>query len=244
MQKFFVDRENINDSKVIITGDDIKHITKVLRKGIGDVLTVSDGHGMEYEVKIAQMDKGKIHADIIQKIQSQMQTLEITLYQALPKSDKMDTIIQKCTELGIAKIVPYISEYTVVTIDDKKFDKKLERWRKIALEACKQCGRPIMPEIAQIHGFDNLLNEINSYDLSILAYEKENSSIKKLLSQSSSSKKIAVIVGPEGGFSSEEVRKITNHGAKSVGLGPRILRTETAGMAILCIIMYELGDMA
>lgn len=243
MQKFFVSRENINDSKVIITGDDIKHISKVLRKSIGDILIVSDGYGMEYEVKISQLDKEKLYADILQKTQAKIQTLEVTLYQALPKLDKMDTIIQKCTELGITKIVPYISEFTVITIDEKKSDKKTERWRKIALEACKQCGRSVIPDVTPIHSFEDMLSEQQHYDIGIFAYEKENSSVKKLLKENSESKRISIIIGPEGGFSKEEARKIVEYGAKSVGLGPRILRTETAGMVVLCIIMYELGGM-
>ena len=243
MQKFFVDKENINDSKVIITGDDIKHIVKVLRKGVGDILKVSDGQGLEYEVKISHLEKEKVYADIIQKSQVEIQALEVTLYQALPKSDKMDSIIQKCTELGIAKIAPYVSEHTIVTVDKGKSDKKVERWRKVALEACKQSGRSIVPEIANVHTFDNVLNEMRGYDLNIFAYEKGNYSIKKLLKENAESKRISVVVGPEGGFSEEEARKIIGNGAKAVGLGPRILRTETAGMAVLCIIMYELGDM-
>lgn len=243
MQKFFVSRENINDSKVIITGDDIKHISKVLRKSIGDILIVSDGHGIEYEVKISQLNKEKLYADILQKTQAKIQALEVTLYQALPKLDKMDTIIQKCTELGITKIVPYISEFTVITIDEKKSDKKTERWRKIALEACKQCGRSVIPDVTPIHSFEDMLSEQQDYDIGIFAYEKENSSVKKLLKENSESKRISIIIGPEGGFSKEEARKIVEYGAKSVGLGPRILRTETAGMVVLCIIMYELGGM-
>lgn len=241
MPRFFVKKDNVSDSKVIITDADIKHIVNVLRKGIGDILEVSDGEGNKYTVKITSISKDQIIADILEKQVECSSKINVTLYQSLPKAGKMDLIIQKCTELGVEKIVPFISKRTVVNIDNKAQDKKVQRWRKIAVEACKQCNRTTIPNISTIYTLEEVLREINTYDLSLLAYEKEKSSMKQILKENRDSRNIAIIVGPEGGFEESEVKRLTDKGVRSITLGPRILRTETAGMAMLCIVMYEFG---
>lgn len=242
MPKFFINKDNIIKSKLILTGADINHIIKVLRKNVGDILEMSDGEGCSYIARITQIEKDKIFADILEKKVEKCSSINVTLYQSIPKSDKMDTIIQKCTELGISRIVPFTSEHTVVVINDKNEEKKLQRWRKIGQEACKQCKRSSIPQISSIYTFEKILDEITSYDLCIIAYEKGTVSIKKVLKENCHARNIAIIVGPEGGFPEKEIIRAVNSGAKSVSLGDRILRTETAGMAILCIIMYELED--
>ena len=244
MPKFFVGKNCISDSKVILTGADINHIIKVLRMNTGSILSVSDGDGTDYTVKIVEVCKDKIIAEILDKQIEKNSGLKITLYQSVPKTDKMETIIQKCTELGIYKIVPFISEHTVVNIKDKDLsDKKLERWRKIAKEACKQCRRSTIPIIDSVCDFQKVLDDIELYDLNIFSYEKADLSLKHLFNDASNVKNASIIVGPEGGFAEIEAQRIINKGVKPISLGKRILRTETAGMAVLCIIMYELGDM-
>lgn len=242
MPKFFIKKENISDSKLILTGTDINHIIKVLRKKIGDILEASDGEGFEYKARITAIEEDKILADILEKNDDIDSDIKITLYQSLPKSDKMDIIIQKCTELGISKIIPFISRYTIVVIDQNKEDKKIQRWRKIAQEACKQCRRSTIPQVTEVYDFDKLIDEISNYDLCIMAYEKESIKLKDVLKSHKNAKNIAIIVGPEGGFTEDEVKRVISKDAKTVSLGKRILRTETASMALLSIITYELED--
>lgn len=245
MPKFFVDKNCIFDSKIILSGDDMRHIVKVLRKNIDDIIEVFDGNGNSYKVKILEINKENITTEIIEKSYQQDAKINITLFQSLPKMDKMELIIQKCTELGISKIVPFISERTVVKIDNKKTElSKLDRWRKIAQEACKQCGRAMVPEIDYICNYKDVLDKLKIYDINIFAYEKEDKlNLKSVLRENPEIKNISIIIGPEGGFSEKEVEQAIAHRAKAITLGPRILRTETAGMAILSILMYELGDM-
>jgi len=242
MPKFFIKKDSISNSKLLLTGADINHIIKVLRKNVGDILEASDGEGCSYRVEITDVFTDKIIANILEKKVEKESNISVTLYQSIPKSDKMDIIIQKCTELGISKIVPFTSLRTVVIIDSKNEDKKLQRWRKIGQEACKQCKRSTIPQISSIYTFEKLLKDIKMHDLCMIAYEKETLSIKKVLKDNSDAKSIAIIVGPEGGFEEQEIEQARSLGAKSVTLGERILRTETAGMATLCIIMYELED--
>lgn len=243
MPRFFVNKDSVLGSKVILTGSDINHIIKVLRKDIGDIIEVVDGSGYRYEAKIISITKQELIAEILVKQIEAAEKVKVTIFQSIPKSDKMETIIQKCTELGASRIVPFISERTVVTMDNEKIDKKLQRWRKIAQEACKQCKRAIIPEVTYIYSLQDILDEVSMYDLSIVAYEKEKISIKKILKGNTNITNISIIIGPEGGFTETEIKQLIEGGVYAVSLGKRILRTETAGMAVLCIIMYELGEM-
>lgn len=243
MPKFFIKKDSIINSKLLLTGADINHIIKVLRKSTGDILEASDGEGSGYIIRISEIHKDKIIAEILEEKVEKCNDISVTLYQSIPKGDKMDLIVQKCTELGAARIVPFISERTVVVIDDKNKAKKVERWRKIGQEACKQCMRSTVPKVSDIYSYDKVVSEVSEYDLCVVAYEKENVSLKRILKENNSSKSLAVIVGPEGGFSETEIQRAVNNGTKSVSLGSRILRTETAGMIILGNIMYELEDM-
>lgn len=246
MHRFFVDKKNINNDQVIINGDDVKHIKNVLRLTIDDEITVCDGENWDYLLKIENIENNEVIGTVINKEKSKGEPpVEVVLYQGLPKSSKMDLIIQKATELGIKKIVPVITERTVVKIQNqKKENNKLERWNRIAIEAAKQCRRGELPLVDNIIGFKQMINEVKE-DFVIVPYENERKiGTKEVLQdyKNHGRKRISIMIGPEGGFEEEEISRLIDIGAKSISLGPRILRTETAGFTALAIVMYELGD--
>ncbi|MDD2190522.1 MAG: RsmE family RNA methyltransferase [Eubacteriales bacterium] len=243
MSRFFVDAKAILDNSIRITdADDRKHILKVLRLGIGDIISVSDSAEFEYKAEIISSEKDFIEAKILdkQKFAGEPE-LKITLFQGIPKKGKMETIIQKTVELGVFSVVPVFTDRTVV-IDHGNFNKKIERWQKISDEAVKQCRRGIIPQIRQQISFKEMLEVITNYDLILFPYENEkNLTIKSCLRMiTEKPKDIAVIIGPEGGFSDNEANILIKNGACSVSLGKTVLRTETAGMAAIAMIMYEL----
>ena len=233
MPRFFVTPDQIPEIK----GTDAHHIRHVLRMQVGDQLELLDGTGKIYTAKIAQMSKEKIICTILsEKIEKSESKVSITIAQCLPKAKKMDLIIQKCTELGVAKIIPVISERSVAK------GEKLERWKKIAKEASEQCGRATIPEISPLLKFSEVLKLAKDYDLALIPWELEDkTTLKKILTGLEASRPagLVILVGPEGGFSTQEVELVINAGFKSISLGKRILRTETAGMAILSMINYE-----
>lgn len=243
MPRFFVDKSQITDNKVYITGDDVKHIAKVLRLRIDDTLTVCDKCRTDYECKIFEISADRVVADITESKQNRAEAdLEITLYQGMPKSDKMDYIVQKCVELGVVRIVPVITKRAVSRPSDG--DKKVARWQKIAAEAAKQSGRGIVPEICNMVSFNEAVISMTACEdaLNIMPYEcEENIKLRDVLT-ASSKKKINIIVGPEGGFDDSEAVSARGKGISTVTLGPRILRTETAPLAACTAVMYELGD--
>lgn len=243
MSKFFVDSGNVKENTILITDeDDRKHITKVLRFGIGDQIMVSDTVEFEYDTEIIAIEKDYIEAKILDKQKfAREPELKITLYQGIPKQGKMETIIQKNVELGIHSIVPVFTDRTVI-VDHGNFQKKIDRWQKIADEAVKQCKRGIVPRIQREIKFQNMLNEIVKYDLILFPYEnEENTSIKDCLRKlDKKPRDAAIIIGPEGGFSEQEAEALIKAGSQSVTLGKTILRTETAGMAAVAMTMYEL----
>ncbi|SHE30673.1 16S rRNA (uracil1498-N3)-methyltransferase [Caldanaerobius fijiensis DSM 17918] len=241
MHKFFVPPQNIFDDKVVIEDkEDFNHF-KVLHIKKGESIIVSDGMGNDYEAEVYKIDKDKVTAKIVNILPPVESNIDVTLYQALPKSTKMDLIVQKCTELGINSIVPVITERVVVKWDDNS--SKLNRWRRIAYESSKQCRRSRIPQVHEPMSFEELLNLIPTYDIFILPYETENVvHLKDIMRADNNFKKIGIFIGPEGGFSNCEIIKATEKGARVVTLGSRILRTETAGFVTVSIIMYEMGD--
>ena len=243
MATFFTD--NISSSKITITGEDVLHIKKVLRHKDGDVLKICDGRGTFYSAKILDIAECEISCEIIDTKKADTEPeLEVTLYQGLPKASKMDYIIQKTTELGILNIVPVALSRCVVKLEGKKAEeKKCERWQKISSEAAKQCGRGVIPKVFLPMTLDEVIEDMKKCDLSFALYEaEEERNLKKILTTTPNVKKLSFLVGPEGGLADEEVEKLKKAGIASVGLGKRILRTETAGEAALSMIMYELGD--
>ena len=243
MPRFFTDKENISDTKIYITGDDVKHISKVLRLRTGDEITVCDGAGTDYECEISEISADRVSADV-SEIHKNCAESEIclTLYQGITKGDKMDYIIQKCVELGVSKIVPVLTKRAVSRPLDG--DKKIIRWQKIAAEAAKQCGRGMIPEVGKICTFEETINFAaeDKSSLNLMPYECERERHLREALNTYKGKIVNVFIGPEGGFDDSEVGIARAKGFKTITLGPRIMRTETAPIAVAAAIMYEMGD--
>lgn len=208
----------------------------------GAEIDVSDSAEWEYMAEIVSIDEDEVLLKILDKQKfAREPEIEVTLFQGIPKAGKMETIIQKCVELGVYSIVPVFMERTVV-VEKGNFGKKLERWQKISDEAVKQCKRGRIPQIEEQRKFSEMLGDLSSFDLILFPYENEqNYSIKDCLRRlTEKPKSIAVVIGPEGGFSDKEAKAMDEAGAERVTLGKTILRTETAGMATLAMTMYEL----
>lgn len=245
MPKFFVPKENILNDKIIISGEDVSHIKKVLRMNTGDGLTLCDGKGINYDAVIDSITDGKIECRVISENKSETEAnIEVTLFQGIPKAAKTDYIIQKTTELGIVRIVPVAMSRCVAKIDNAKdAAKKQQRWQKIAQEAAKQSGRGIVPVVDMPISFDKAVEMLLQNDIYFAPYEcEEQNSLKSVLTSKNNAKKIGFIIGPEGGFDLKEIEKLKEKNIPTITLGKRILRTETAGEAVLAMTMYELGD--
>ncbi len=247
MARFFTDSGNVDREagRLFIEGDDVNHIKNVLRANPGDKLIISDGRGNEYSVCLESFEKDRITASILDAaVNITEPPIAVTLFQGVPKSDKMEAIIQKCVELGVKKIVPVLTARTVVRFkDSKEMEAKTIRWRRIALEAAKQCNRGVIPEVTLPVKLEKAFEASKEYALSLIPYENEtDSGLRKYIGRHESGS-ICFFIGPEGGFDEEEIMKALAFGIKPVTLGPRILRTETAGSTVLSILMYELGDM-
>lgn len=243
MPRFFVKPENILSDSIIIDGDDVKHIKNVLRLRCNDIITLCDGAGTDYTVRIEKFESNLIYTDIMEKRKNMTEPpVEVVLFQGIPKSDKMDLIVQKSVELGISRIIPVITERTVVVLrTEKDKETKIKRWQRIAMEAAKQSNRGIIPKVDLPLDFKKALESSAQMDLGIIPYEKENAKSLKDALKNFNARSIAVFIGPEGGFSEKEMDEAANAGLISVTLGPRILRTETAGIAVLSVVMYEFG---
>lgn len=244
MHKFFVMPKNIIGNKATIEGDDVKHIYKVLRLEEGDEVVINNSEGKEFLGRIADVNKSFVTVDIVEAMEINNESdLKVDLYQGLPKSAKMDYIVQKGTEMGINKFTPIITERVIVKSELGEF-KKTDRWRRIALEACKQSKRTLIPEVNEPIEFEDLLNQLKMYDIIVVPYEnQEGFGIKKMCKELQKEiKTAAVVIGPEGGFEESEIESLKEIGAYIVTLGPRILRTETAGVVTATILQYELGD--
>ena len=249
MPKFFVDDKQIIDNKIKIIGEDINHIKNVLRKNKGDILTLCDKqNGRDYLGRISKITEEQIECEIIEELldTSVESNIKVTIMQGLPKSDKMELIIQKSVELGAYDIIPIEMKRCVVKLNEKDKLKKLSRWQKISEVASKQCGRNIIPKINEVINLKNICNIIKQYDIVLVAYENEKEiTIKEELQKIHNDEKeikIAIVIGPEGGIDDEEINLLKENGAKTITLGKRILRTETAALNILSIIMYELEN--
>lgn len=253
MHRFFVTRDQIDlyEKQIIIENEDVKHISKVLRLKPKNIVEICDSIGGEYICEIESINKNDVLLSIIEEKKSTREApIEVILYQGIPKATKMDLIIQKTTELGIAEIVPVEMERTIVQFNnDKDKIKKVERWQKIALEAAKQSKRGVVPTIHMPLSFKAAIKHSEENQLNIMPYENEEDkgfkNIIKSMSKEDKSliRKVGVWVGPEGGFDETEVEKANQSKIHSITLGPRILRTETAGFTVLGLVMYELGDL-
>lgn len=249
MHRFFIAKENlIQETRLarITDKNDIKHAAKALRVEIGEKIELCDNAGMEHICEVTVIESDYIECTVIESEMNKRESeIDITLFQGMPKADKLEMIIQKTTELGVLKVTPVQMKRCVAKWkDDKSASKKLERWNKIAFEAAKQSKRGRIPSVENPISIKQLKAEIESYDLVILPYENEDAKgIGEVIGHASEIKKIGVIIGPEGGFDEEEVKLLSESGAKSVKLGPRILRTETAGVVTVALVQYVLGDL-
>lgn len=241
MYKFFVEDKEIKNNEVILIDENKNHITNVLRMKIGEqILVSSKTTSNTFQCEITKIDKEKVVCTIKNKLELKTEPkVKVDLFQGLPKSDKMEYIIQKSIELGIHSVIPVNMKYCIAKIKDE--EKKNTRWNKIAESAAKQSKRDIIPVIENSINLKELCNKIKEYDLTLLAYEnEENITIKDVLRNSKNNiNTIAIIIGPEGGLSQDEVSELQKNGAQIVSLGRRILRTETASLAVLSMIMYE-----
>lgn len=246
MHKFFVPFEDISLNQAIVTGDDVKHIYKVLRLTEGTKVSINNCKGEEFLGEIEKIDKKQVIVNLKEKLDINNESkLEVYLFQGLPKSTKMDIIVQKNCELGVREITPVVTSRVVVKDQGKEF-KKIDRWERIALEASKQSKRTIIPNINTPMKFEDMIERLSCMDLIVVPYENQQGfGIKNMINRLNGKdiKKVGIVIGPEGGFEEEEIDTLKNIGANIVTLGPRILRTETAGFTSVSIIMYELGDL-
>ena len=239
MYNFFVDENQFLDNKVLIKGNDFNHIKNVLRMKNSEKFYVSNKEsGESFLVDLESYSQNEVVCNIIEKIDSKESNVKVTLFQGLPKADNMEYIIQKSVELGVYNIVPVDMKFCVAKLNNE--EKKLLRWQTISEAAAKQSKRNIVPKIENKISFKNMLNNLNDFDLVIIAYENENkTNLKEILKDNKNAQKIAIIIGPEGGLAQDEVDQLIENGAKSASIGKRILRTETASLAMLSMIMYE-----
>ncbi len=246
MSRYFVEESQIGNGRVSIIGEDFQHLKKVLRAQIKDEVLVCCG-GFDYTVEIENINENSIICLITDVNKNFTESpLKVTLFQGLPKSDKMELIIQKCVELGVCGIVPVITERCVSRINtDKDAQNKLARWQKIAREAAKQCNRGIIPNIYYPITFKEAVVMASEAELAVIPYEKESAvGFKNIVARHQGVTSGSIMIGPEGGFEDKEIQLAQDSGIQKISLGPRILRTETAGMVALSLMMYELGDVS
>ncbi|MFC4305566.1 16S rRNA (uracil(1498)-N(3))-methyltransferase [Cohnella boryungensis] len=256
MQRYFVPEAQMDEHAVTLLGDDARHAAAVMRSRPGDRLIACNGLGRDVIAKIVSVDKDNVQAEIEEELTSTAEMgWRVAVAQSLPKGDKLETVIQKGTEAGAASFLPFLSRRTVVQYDERKEAKRIDRWRKIAKEASEQSHRSVVPVIHAVSSWKALLGAFAKYDLVLFCYEEEGrrgKGLRETLADFKSGRTplatdanpaILLIVGPEGGFTAEEAEAAIAAGAKTIGLGPRILRTETAALYALACLAYESGEL-
>lgn len=244
MYHFFVSEEQINGENAYIEGSDVNHIANVLRMKPGEELLISVKGDWDYLCKIVDIETDRVNLKVLESMEQRELPVNITLLQGIPKSDKLEMIIQKAVELGVSEIIPVKTKRVVVKIDEKKVDTKVNRWNAIAESAAKQSKRSIIPKVYEPISIDNALEIVKDFGVKLIPYENADGidKTRKILDSMDKTKNIAVFIGPEGGFEESEVERIKNSGFEVITLGKRILRTETAGLALLSNIMIRLED--
>lgn len=238
MPKFFC--EGFSEEKNYITGEDASHIIRSLRMKTGEELFVNNLAGTLYNCVISDMSDDTVFLDIIEEcVDDTEPNVSVTLFQCLTKGDKFENVVQKCVELGVKNVVPVLSSRCVSRPDAKSMHKKVERYNKISLSAAKQSGRGCVPVVSEMITFGEMCQKLKEFDSAVFFYEGGGEEIGNVVK----GKNIAVIIGPEGGFDVSEVEKASENGAIPATLGKRILRTETAPVAALSVIMYITGNM-
>ena len=248
MPKFFVTTNDIKEDTIIIQNEDVNHIKNVLRAKVDDTIDICDSEtSKNYICKIEQIEEKNIYCHIINEIQTNVEPhIKVSVFQGLPKTDKMELVIQKSVELGVYDIIPVEMKRCVVKLNEKDKIKKMQRWQKISEGAAKQSGRDIIPTIHPVINIKTLCENIKEYDLVLVAYENEKINTLKQelqkIKQNNAETKIAIIIGPEGGIDDKEIEHFKENKAKIITLGNRILRTETVALNMLSVIMYELDS--
>nr|MBP3599341.1 16S rRNA (uracil(1498)-N(3))-methyltransferase [Eubacterium sp.] len=243
MYRFFVPAEQIFDGFAEIVGDDVNHIRNVLRMENGEKVVISCGQGIDYYCIIKDVQAQCVVLDIVEETPVTTELpVKLVLFQALPKADKMELIIQKAIELGAYEVVPVRTKRSVVKLDEKKAAKKQQRWQAIAEAAAKQSGRGIVPQIHEVVSFSEALSMAKELAVGVIPYElyDDMEQTTEVLEQICDKESIGIFIGPEGGFERGEVEKAMEAGIQPISLGKRILRTETAGLAILSVLMFRI----
>ena len=248
MYKFFIKTNQIVEKLITIDNDDVNHIKNVLRLEIGQQIEISNSDtGERFICEILEYGNNSVICEIIEKTEDNSETkIYLHIFQGLPKSDKMETIIQKGTEIGGKEFTPVALNRCIVKLNGKDEAKKIERWRKISEGAAKQSKRSIIPKVNSVIKLDEIIRQIKEYDIMLVAYEEEKENTIKQELQKLNKKenlKIGIVIGPEGGIEKDEIDCLKQAGAKIVTLGNRILRTETAPIVMASVIMYELDEM-
>ncbi len=242
MQKFLIPQKKINGNKAKITGQDAKHITKVLRMRPKDKILFTDGNGRDFISTITEISSQEVMLDITETINSKFESpVQITIFQGMLKDSKMDTLVRHLTELGIYAWTPLLCKRSIPRPDKKRIDSRLKRWEKIAIEALKQCNRSILPKINKPVTFPDIIENCSKFDLKITFWENATLPVNSL-KKNKNIKKIGILIGPEGGFSKEETALAEKAGFQTLWLGPRVLRAETASITACSLIQHYFGD--
>lgn len=245
MQHFFVTPEQVQDQYIYIEGSDVNHMKNVLRMHAGEEVQISDGNNLTYRCRVKGYEEGQAMLEILETCPVDTELAShIYLFQGLPKQDKMELIVQKAVELGAYQVIPVSTKRAVVKLDEKKAAKKIARWQQIAESAAKQAGRGFIPEVKPVMSYREALEYAGSLDVILIPYELAEgmAGTKEILRRIQPGQSVGVFIGPEGGFEREEVDLAIEAGAKAITLGKRILRTETAGLTTLSILMFHLED--
>ena len=243
MQHFFVTPDQVEKPYIYIEGSDVNHMKNVLRMRAGEKLEISDGDNRKYVCQVCDYVEGRAQLEILEERELDTELpSQIWLFQGLPKSDKMELVVQKAVELGAYAVVPVAAKRSVVRLDGPKAEKKVKRWNEIAKSAAKQAGRGIIPEVKSVCSFDAALKAAGSLDVVLFPYELAEGMdyTRKVIEEIQPGQSVGIFIGPEGGFEKEEEEKALAAGARVITLGRRILRTETAPLMVLSILGYHL----
>ncbi len=245
MYRFYVNREKISGNMIEITGSDVNHIKNVLRLNAGDWIIACNGAGTDYVSRISEI-KGDAISLTVEKVQDTDTELKcrVVLFQGIPKKDKMEFIIQKAVELGVNEIVPVVMSRCVVKLDEEKADKKRKRWQSISEAAAKQSGRGIIPSVNKPVSLFEAFDIAAGLEYNMIPYELQDgmTASRKIVDDACTKSSVGIFIGPEGGFEKSEIDEAVKRNIRPITLGKRILRTETAGIALLSVMMFQMQD--
>jgi 16S rRNA (uracil1498-N3)-methyltransferase len=243
MARFYVPDPQIEDGILKVEGDEVRHIRKVLRLRAGDALSIFDGSGKEYEGTLVEEGSASVSIRVQTISPSKRESdLQIIFAQSILKGEKMDYLIQKATELGVSRIVPFISSRSIPALEKTKRIERHRRWEKIAIGASKQCGRGVVPKIDPLEEYPQILQSAPRDSLRLILWEEEGKRLKEVLKEPGRKSAVFFLVGPEGGLTKEEVEQAKRADFTPITLGERVLRSETAGLCLLSVLQYEWGD--